>query len=97
MNAIYRKTGEIKYGLYFFGHRNCYDLDKKILFDKIEELFVMGVDTFYVGNQGSFDSMVLESLLQVKKIYQQLEFSVVLAYLAKRKGLTVIHLGSETL
>ena len=83
--------------MYFFCHRNYYDLDKKILFDKIEELFVMGVDTFYVGNQGSFDSMVLESLLQVKKIYQQLAFSVVLAYLAKRKGLTVIHLGSETL
>lgn len=69
----------------FFGHRDCYELDEKVLRRAIEELIVSGVDTFYVGNQGHFDRMVLDSLLKFKKIYQHLSFSVVLAYMPTKK------------
>lgn len=42
----------------FFGHRDCYSLDEQALMDAIEDLIRKGVDTFYIGNQGQFDSAV---------------------------------------
>jgi len=69
----------------FFGHSDCYDFDMKILKCTIEELILKGVDTFYVGHQGHFDSMVLECLSEFKEIYQNLSFSVVFAYLPTKK------------
>ena len=46
----------------FFGHRDCYSLDFSVLKRTIEELIAEGEDTFYVGHQGHFDSMVLACL-----------------------------------
>ena len=43
----------------FFGHRDDYGLDIKLLYKTIERLIEDGVDTFYVGNQGHFDRTVL--------------------------------------
>ena len=69
----------------FFGHSDCFDLDAEKLQRAIEKLILDGVDTFYVGNQGHFDNIVRKCLLQLKKTYQQISFSVVLAYLPTQK------------
>lgn len=64
-----------------FGHSDCYGLDSKTLIRVIEKLIIDGVDTFYIGHQGNFDSMVLACLSELKETYPQLLYSVVLAYL----------------
>ncbi len=70
----------------FFGHRECYGLDIEVLQTAIENLIGKGVDTFYVGHQGGFDSMVLTCLQNLKKIYQKITISVVLAHLPKQRA-----------
>ena len=65
----------------FFGHGDCYDVDMKKIQCTMEELISNGIHTFYVGNQGYFDSIVFECLLRLKEIHQDLCISVVLAYL----------------
>lgn len=65
----------------FFGHRDCYGLDTAILQKAITELIAKGIDTFYVGHQGHFDSMVLGCLKALKTEYPHIQFSVVLAYI----------------
>ena len=52
----------------FFGHRECYSLDEQALTDTIEDLIRKGVDTFYVGNQGQFDSTVYACLKQLRAV-----------------------------
>ena len=56
----------------FFGHRDCYGLDAESLRQAIEELIGNGVDTFYVGHQGGFDSMVFSCLTKLKETHPQL-------------------------
>lgn len=70
----------------FFGHRECYGLDSPVLHQAIEELIVKGVDTFYVGNQGQFDSAVYGCLKQIRKEYPHIRVCVVLAYLPTEKN-----------
>ena len=70
----------------FFGHGDCYDVDKNKLRYAIEELILNGVDIFYVGNQGYFDRVVFECLLQLREIYQHLCVEVILAYLPTTKS-----------
>ena len=65
----------------FFGHKDCYGLDAQSLRSAIEKLIQDGVDTFYVGNQGHFDSMVLGCLTQIENDYPHISYAVVLAYL----------------
>ncbi len=65
----------------FFGHSDCFNWDTKILEIAIEKLITKGVDTFYVGHQGHFDSLVLSCLKRLKEFHQNISFSVVLAYL----------------
>lgn len=65
----------------FFGHRECYGLDEEVLLDTVKSLIKNGVDTFYVGNHGYFDNMVLSCLIKLQKAYPHISFSVVLAYL----------------
>ncbi|MBQ7836490.1 MAG: DUF1273 domain-containing protein [Clostridia bacterium] len=69
----------------FFGHRECYGLNEKTLERAIDELIRKGVDTFYVGHQGNFDSMVLGCLKKLKEIYSNISFTVVLAYMPTHK------------
>ena len=64
----------------FFGHRECYGLNSQVLRQAIEELIVKGVDTFYVGNQGQFDSAVYGCLKQLRTEYSHIRVCVVLAY-----------------
>lgn len=68
----------------FFGHRECYGLDHAVLQAAMEELIQGGVDTFYVGHQGQFDSAVLSCLRRLQKSYPQIRFAVVLAYLPQK-------------
>ena len=66
----------------FFGHR---DADKNIgapLYDVLNHLICNeGADTFYVGNQGVFDALVLTVLKDLKKRYTHIRCTVVLAYM----------------
>ncbi len=70
----------------FFGRRECYGLDSQVLKQAIEELIAMGVDTFYVGNQGQFDSAVYSCLKQLRKEHPHISVCVVLAYLPTEKN-----------
>lgn len=69
----------------FFGHRECYGLDRELLRKAIEDLINRGVDVFYVGNQGQYDRMVRRCLEQLQTDYPHIRFSVVLAYLPTEK------------
>ena len=40
-------------------------------------------DTFYVGDQGPFDRLVRQTLKDLKTVYPQIHYSVVIAYLNK--------------
>ncbi len=70
----------------FFGHRDCFHLDTDVLRSAIEGLIEKGVDTFYVGNHGRFDSAVLVCLRSLKKEYTHIGYFVVLAYLPTKKS-----------
>ena len=70
----------------FFGHRECYGLDRQVLQQTIEELITKGVDTFYVGNQGQFDSAVYICLKQLRKEHPHIRVCIVLAYLPTEKN-----------
>ena len=70
----------------FFGHRECYSLDEQVLQDTIVDLIRNGVDTFYVGNQGQFDSAVYTCLKQLRNRHPHIQVCVVLAYLPTKKN-----------
>lgn len=61
----------------FFGHSDCPDLRAELK-DAVMQLVEVGVDTFYVGNQGRFDAQVRRVLSKLGVCY-----AVVLAYLLK--------------
>ena len=65
----------------FFGHKDVGELNAETLKNAIEELIKSGVDTFYVGHQGSFDSMACSCLLKLKTVYPHIKFWIVLAYM----------------
>ncbi len=70
----------------FFGHKNTPDKVKPILREIIIELIeTKGVTEFFVGNHGCFDGMVRRTLKELKVIYPEIDYSVVLAYLPKEK------------
>lgn len=65
----------------FFGHRDCSQaicqLLEKTLTDLVEN---HGVNDFYVGSNGMFDSVVLSVLQRLKEKYSHISYCVVLAY-----------------
>lgn len=68
----------------FFGHRECPEAMRPVLKQAVLRLIrEEGVDTFYVGNQGRFDAMVLGVLRELEKTCPQIRYGVVLAYLPK--------------
>lgn len=69
----------------FFGHRDCYRLDQKVLSKAILDLIARGVNVFFVGNQGRFDAMVYSCLKAIRKTYPDIRISVVLAYLPTKR------------
>ncbi len=71
----------------FFGHRDAPQNIRVAIKEKITELIAQhGVERFYVGNHGQFDSMVCSVLKEIKAIYPQIEYARVLAYFPKEKS-----------
>ena len=66
----------------FFGHRDVtHDIRAKLQFI-IEQLITeKQINTFYVGHQGQFDSMVYSVLKELKVKYPQIRYTVVIAYM----------------
>ncbi len=68
----------------FFGHRDCDERIADALKEKIIDLIEnKNVFKFYVGNNGNFDRIVQRILCELKKIYPQIVYFVVLESLAK--------------
>lgn len=66
----------------FFGHRDCPEHIKDSLKATIIDLIKnKGVDRFLVGNNGSFDRLVIKALNECKNTFPQIDYCVVLAYL----------------
>ena len=65
----------------FFGHRDCPDSLRPRLLEIIKAQIKRGVLRFYVGNHGNFDRMALSCLRELKRIYPEISYAVVLAYL----------------
>lgn len=55
-----------------------------------------GVDSFYIGNHGRFDSMALSVVRELKEEYPQIVYSVVLAYLPGKRENYKSYSESET-
>ena len=66
----------------FFGHRDVtHDIRTKLQ-SIIEQLITEEqINSFYVGHQGQFDSMVRSILKEFGKKYPQIRYTVVLAYM----------------
>ena len=70
----------------FFGHRDCPDDIRESLKNTLENLIEnREADTFYVGNQGAFDRIVLSVLRELVKKYLFIRYFVVFAYLPNQK------------
>lgn len=66
----------------FWGHKDTPADVKDSLHTAIEELITEhGVSTFYVGNQGAFDSYVRSALRQLQEKKPHIRYAVVLAYM----------------
>ena len=89
----------------FFGHKDAPSNIYPTLVETINELITNHeINSFLVGNQGSFDSMVLRALRQLKQEHPHISYNVVLAYMPTEKqeydpyefGETMIPEGLET-
>ena len=85
----------------FFGHRDCPSGIRGNLQAEIDRLICNhGVETFYVGTQGSFDRMVYAALAELRKRYQHIKVYRVLAYMPKSSDAdtadTIVPEGIET-
>lgn len=68
----------------FFGHRDCPSSIKGKLHEEIERLICNhGVETFYVGTQGSFDRMAYAALVELRQRYRYIKVYRVLAYMPR--------------
>ena len=63
----------------------------------LTELIAKGVNSFLVGNQGGFDSIVLYALRMLKEKYPHIPYNVVLAYMPGAKEEWHTHELLETL
>ena len=71
----------------FFGHKDTPDSVADDLRRAIEHLIIEhGVETFYVGNQGDFDSYTRAALRQLQMKYPHIRYAVVLAYMPGEAG-----------
>ena len=71
----------------FFGHHDCPSTVKpklrSVLVDLIEH---HKMDTFYVGQQGTFDAMVRSVLRELSAKYPHIRYGVVLERLPRKRG-----------
>ena len=82
----------------FFEHRDCPSSIKsklrKVLTDLIES---HAVDMFYVGQQGSFDSMVRSVLKELVSLYPHINYAVVLERIPPKRDEFDIRDYSDTM
>lgn len=69
----------------FFGHKNVNSNLTECLLPILNELITEGVDSFLVGNQGSFDSIVLHTLRLLKEKHPHITYHIMLAYMPGAK------------
>ena len=74
--------------LCFAGHRDawhCVGVEELII-PKLKSLISQGYDTFFDGGLGEFDTICLNALIDLKKVYPQIKIIKVLThYNAKKK------------
>lgn len=71
----------------FFGHHDCPEYIRPKLRETIVDLIRNeNVDLFYVGNHGSFDSIVRSTLRELQTAYPQIGYAVVLAYMPGKQS-----------
>ena len=71
----------------FFGHRDCPDTVKPRLREVLVQIIERdGVDRFYVGHQGAFYAIVLSVLRELARLYPQIQYDIVLAYMPQEKS-----------
>lgn len=77
---------ESQHSCCFFGHRDAPESIKPKLKDNIKRLIIeYNVTDFYVGNNGSFDSIVTSVLKEIVIEYPDVSYSIVLAYLPNKR------------
>lgn len=82
----------------FFGHINTYSDILPVLEQTIKNIITKNNDiTFYVGNQGQFDSMVYAALKKYACIYRNFSYYVVLAYLPNDKLINEYYDSAHTI
>lgn len=81
----------------FFGHRDAPAGLAEHLLPVLSCLIDEGVDSFLVGNQGSFDSTVLHTLRLLKEKHPHITYNVVLAYMPGVKDEWLAYEPMETL
>ena len=81
----------------FFGHKDAPDTLSILLYQVLVDLVDEGIDTFLVGNQGHFDSLVLSLLRQLKQEYPHIAYHIVLAYFPGPQEKNSLYLPTETL
>lgn len=68
----------------FIGHRDTPQNVKNVLRNLLTDLINNhNVTTFYVGNQGNFDNIVISVLKDLKSIYPNIDYAVIIAYMPK--------------
>lgn len=71
----------------FFGHKDCPEPVIPKLRNVIRDLITIhGVDMFYVGNQGRFDTFVRTELHTITEEFPHTRYAVVLAYMPQEKN-----------
>ena len=70
----------------FFGHHDCPSSIKPKLHDVLTDLIENhAVDTFYVGQQGTFDGIVRSVLKALVSVYPHIRYAVVLERLPPKR------------
>ena len=65
----------------FFGHRRCsQSISNEVKACIVDLIKNKGVDLFYVGNNGAFDCLVRDILMELESVYD-IKYYVVLAYM----------------
>lgn len=82
----------------FCGHKDAAETVRPMIREAAENLIVeSNVTSFYVGNHGRFDSMALSVLRELKEMYPQISYNVVLSYIPEKKNEYRSYDESETL
>ncbi len=70
----------------FAGHKSIYNYDKlyKEVYNKCKELITQqGVNCFWVGNYGGFDSLAARVVSELKGTYANIKLELILPYITK--------------